>query len=758
VRKYRILVVEDDQKTATYLKSYFEWQGYEVLAAANGREALDVCRLKLPNAVILDIMMPDMSGYEVCRILRGNNRTSYVPIIFVSHRNQRRDIVAAFEAGADDYVVKPFDVEELRLRVEGVIRYSRRGVLLHPITNLPGGELIVEQLKAIKDIPDPWTLLYFDLKHFGVFKAISDADTVNTVLVRLSDILRDTVEQYGAPNDFVGQTSDDGFVVITIPETARVVGSTVIERFNAHGLVVGQTTGLLNLTVSLVSSYDGPFTDIRQIGQALAALQDGNEPGGLAWWPGDELHTGDIDYYRQLSQQAVLWQTKPELAQILVEVGRLIMARLPDISRGGMMLGAAAQTNLPPDTLKMLRRQQELCGLAAQNLDYLPCKIRRYQKFEPTPIGWALTDVINLWPEADVDFVWPESGSEILVDFPADDLRQLFYDLFRWLHVDALPGLRVSLTTNEEFAVVLFNSRPMPAIQMETVFEVFHRNEAGAVYGYLARKILARYGGQIEGKADSITVKLPLADFFKPAESVDALRKKIREQRLFVNEQKNRLVAADIFDKATELVDPLADDLLTAVESMLATIQTSPSIDPQLYPWPSIQHNLRFVRLLTLELRKNRSLIPAPINLKSLLETVKPLVAHRVLDHSVAIECSSARPVITSDQTRLLQIFVNLALNALEAMPADGHLTFSVTVNGYYTIDVRDNGRGIAPDSLPHIFDPHFSTKGEGRGAGLYHVKTYLQQLHGDVEVFSTIGQGTTFRVKLPPVWGAGYF
>jgi len=259
VRKYRILVVEDDQKTATYLKSYFEWQGYEVLMAADGREALDISRLKLPNAVILDIMMPNVNGYAVCRALRGNSRTSYVPIIFVSHRNQRRDIVAAFEAGADDYVIKPFDVEELRLRVEGIIRYSRRGVLLHPITNLPGGELIVEQLKTIKDLPEPWTLLYFDLKHFGVFKAVSQSDTVNTILLRLADILRDAVEQYGAPNDFVGQTSDDGFVVITIPETAGVIGSTVIERFEAHGLIVGQSTGLLKLSVSLVSSYDGPL-------------------------------------------------------------------------------------------------------------------------------------------------------------------------------------------------------------------------------------------------------------------------------------------------------------------------------------------------------------------------------------------------------------------------------------------------------------------------------------------------------------------
>jgi len=759
VRKYRILVVEDDQKTATYLKSYFEWQGYEVLMAADGREALDISRLKLPNAVILDIMMPNVNGYAVCRALRGNSRTSYVPIIFVSHRNQRRDIVAAFEAGADDYVIKPFDVEELRLRVEGIIRYSRRGVLLHPITNLPGGELIVEQLKTIKDLPEPWTLLYFDLKHFGVFKAVSQSDTVNTILLRLADILRDAVEQYGAPNDFVGQTSDDGFVVITIPETAGVIGSTVIERFEAHGLIVGQSTGLLKLTVSLVSSYDGPFTDIRQIGQALAELQDGEAVDGLSGWPGNELRAGDLDYHRQLQQQTVLWQITPPLAQILEEADRLIMARLPDISRGGMLLGAVAQTNLPPDTLKTLHRQQTQCNLAAQNLDYLPCKIRRYQKFEPAPLGPALGAVVDLWPDVDIDPAAPESSAEMLVDISAEDLRLLIFDVIGWLGIgDDDTRLTIAVTANAQFAVIVFDGGSVPAIASKKILDAFHENKNRAVYGYLAWKILARYDGQLTNQADSLVVKLPLTGSLKPVEPATALRKNIREQRLFLNEQKSRPVPADIFDQAAELIDPLADDLLAAVEAMLATIQTSPSLDPQLYPWPSIQHNLRFIRLLTLELRRNRPLIPAPINLKSLLESVKPLVAHRVLDHTVVINCEPERPVVTSDQTRLLQIFVNLALNALEAMPADGRLTFNVTVNGHYIGEVVDNGRGIAPDSLPHIFDPHFSTKGVGRGAGLYNVQTYLKQLHGDVELFSTIGQGTTVRVKLPPVWGAGYF
>ena len=167
----QLLVVEDDQDTLQRLQDYFEWLGYKVLTTTQGREALDICRTKLPSAVILDIMLPDMNGYDVCRALRSNSRTSYVPIVFLSHRNRRNDIVVAFEVGADDYVIKPYDREELRLRVEGAIRYSRRGVLMHPVTNLPAGELITEQLKTIKDSPEPWALLYFNINNF-TFKNI----------------------------------------------------------------------------------------------------------------------------------------------------------------------------------------------------------------------------------------------------------------------------------------------------------------------------------------------------------------------------------------------------------------------------------------------------------------------------------------------------------------------------------------------------------------------------------------------------------
>ena len=140
--KGRILVVEDDLDIARMLRLYFDSQGYEVLTVIRGNDALEVCRKKQPNVVVLDIMLPDMDGYDVCRHLRGNLRTSHIPIIFLTQKDERSDKIAGLELGADDYITKPFDIEELKLRVQGAMRRAEATSLTDPTTALPSARLI----------------------------------------------------------------------------------------------------------------------------------------------------------------------------------------------------------------------------------------------------------------------------------------------------------------------------------------------------------------------------------------------------------------------------------------------------------------------------------------------------------------------------------------------------------------------------------------------------------------------------------------
>ncbi|HID62834.1 MAG TPA: response regulator transcription factor, partial [Anaerolineae bacterium] len=117
MKKNKILIVEDDLDTSDMLRVYFEAQGYEVLTAAWGGDALEICQKTLPDLIIQDIRLPDIDGYEICRRLRDNLRTSQIPFIFLTEKRERDDKIAGLKLGAVDYITKPFDVQELRLRV-----------------------------------------------------------------------------------------------------------------------------------------------------------------------------------------------------------------------------------------------------------------------------------------------------------------------------------------------------------------------------------------------------------------------------------------------------------------------------------------------------------------------------------------------------------------------------------------------------------------------------------------------------------------
>jgi DNA-binding response OmpR family regulator len=140
--KARLLVVEDDNDISNMLKIYFTGLDYDVDVAPRGLEALEKTRQVLPHLIVLDIMLPDIDGYEVCRNLRKSTRTSHIPVIFLTQKDERSDKLQGLELGADDYITKPFDIEELKLRVQGAIRRSEREALTDPRSGLPAGRLI----------------------------------------------------------------------------------------------------------------------------------------------------------------------------------------------------------------------------------------------------------------------------------------------------------------------------------------------------------------------------------------------------------------------------------------------------------------------------------------------------------------------------------------------------------------------------------------------------------------------------------------
>jgi two-component system alkaline phosphatase synthesis response regulator PhoP len=117
-----ILVVEDEPDIRELVRLHLEQEGFAVAEAENGRQALDLARTRRPSLIVLDLMLPEMSGLEVCRILRTKEETSVVPILMLTARAEEVDRVLGFEMGADDYVVKPFSPRELMARVKALLR------------------------------------------------------------------------------------------------------------------------------------------------------------------------------------------------------------------------------------------------------------------------------------------------------------------------------------------------------------------------------------------------------------------------------------------------------------------------------------------------------------------------------------------------------------------------------------------------------------------------------------------------------------
>ncbi len=286
--KGRILVVEDDLDISNMLRIYFTSQGFEVTVAGRGMEALEQTRKQLPSVIVLDIMLPDIDGYEVCTKLRSALRTSHVPIIFLTQKDERSDRIAGLELGADDYITKPFDIEELRLRVQNAMRRAERESLTNPTTGLPSGKLIEEQLRGLMRRKG-WGLLYIGLTDLDAFTDVYGFVAGDEVLRFTALLMGETDDKVGGPDDFIGHVGGDDFIMITTEEKAQTLADAAVKRFNQdigshysfkdreRGYIVVKDADnkerqapLIKMCIGVIFAHTQEFTDIREITEVSA--------------------------------------------------------------------------------------------------------------------------------------------------------------------------------------------------------------------------------------------------------------------------------------------------------------------------------------------------------------------------------------------------------------------------------------------------------------------------------------------------------
>ncbi|MFZ6027082.1 MAG: response regulator [Chloroflexota bacterium] len=286
--KARLLIVEDDFDISNMLKIYFSGQGYDADIAPRGSVALEKTRQNLPHLIVLDIMLPDIDGFEVCRILRTNTRTSHVPIIFLTQKDERSDKLQGLELGADDYITKPFDIEELKLRVQRAIARAEVQNLTDPRSGLPAGRLIEEQLRRIIRQQN-WALMDIRINWFEAFKDVYGFVAGDDVLRFTAMLMGEILDELGTPDDFIGHAGGDNFIIITTATAASTIQQRLKSRFaeeiqthynfmdRERGYIeVLDSTGqsrqvpLMTLAIGIVSPTEYDFADIREITEMAA--------------------------------------------------------------------------------------------------------------------------------------------------------------------------------------------------------------------------------------------------------------------------------------------------------------------------------------------------------------------------------------------------------------------------------------------------------------------------------------------------------
>jgi CheY-like chemotaxis protein len=218
--KQKIFIVEDDTDLSDMLTAYFRVQGYDVSNAARGEDAVHLIIEESPDIVVLDIRLPDIDGYEVCRRLRRSRRTRSVPVIFLTEKREREERLSGLELGAADYITKPFDIQELRLRIRNALRRSGLNSMVNPVTGLPEGPIVQEKLEEMLTGPD-WGIVLAELRGLNKFRDRFGFVAADDVSRAVTLMVTKAVQDNAGGDEFVGHGDAGDFIVITAAGRAK---------------------------------------------------------------------------------------------------------------------------------------------------------------------------------------------------------------------------------------------------------------------------------------------------------------------------------------------------------------------------------------------------------------------------------------------------------------------------------------------------------------------------------------------------------
>ena len=286
-----ILVIDDELHIRTILTYMLEQADFRVIQASCGTDGLAMLEDFLPDLILLDIMMPDMDGFTVLSQIRGQFRTHNLPVILLTAHGETDHKVRGLQAGANDYLVKPFVPEELLLRVRNMLQLSRNQRDANPLTGLPGNRAIDAELGRRLEGDRAYGYCYCDLDLFKAYNDYYGYSRGDRLLTMLADTLVSEIMRLDE-SAFLGHVGGDDFVAITGADEAEVFARNVVANFDARiaelyepmdwsrGYVELPDRGGLtkrfppvSLTVAVITDRDGRFGHVGRLNAVAAELK-----------------------------------------------------------------------------------------------------------------------------------------------------------------------------------------------------------------------------------------------------------------------------------------------------------------------------------------------------------------------------------------------------------------------------------------------------------------------------------------------------
>ncbi|HEY6594147.1 MAG TPA: response regulator [Asanoa sp.] len=226
-----ILVVDDDEDIARFVQVNLKLHGFEVAHARDGAEALEVIAERRPDLAVVDLMMPRVDGVELTRRLRADPMTAALPIIMLTAKGLTVDKVVGLTAGADDYLVKPFDTSELIARVVSTLRRNREYREVSPLTGLPGNTRIGREITDRVRSGSDYAVGYVDIDRFKSVNDVYGFVRGDEFISALARSLHKAVMSAGLPPAFLGHIGGDDFVIVCTPDQVRALTEAAVVDF-----------------------------------------------------------------------------------------------------------------------------------------------------------------------------------------------------------------------------------------------------------------------------------------------------------------------------------------------------------------------------------------------------------------------------------------------------------------------------------------------------------------------------------------------